>query len=348
MRQVRICIYGGTDLDDTAHAFISALSYQILNSMAAVIVTGGFKLDDNNPNAISTDMAALEGAVSYANDTGTELKDCYEAWIPEPTLDSRSDNKEAERMTEQDGVTLRVMKGRTPLGRRLAMVAGVDFIVTISGKVHTEVVIEQSLELGLPVLPIPEAGGDSKDAIEKHGDRIAAAFEPGALKQCLDLVKQNIGADPNTAARAVVELIGKAKLGRCLILLPYDDEHNATYPLIEKAVSRHMVPLRLDRLPRSDAIYSSFADSIRSSAAVTADITVLNDNVMYEIGYAHGLGLKPLLYTRTAARLDDLPVYFRTLNVRLASDENPLDVLIDEYLTSFQAARGIHQANKSL
>ena len=242
MRQVRICIYGGTDLDDTAHAFISALSYQILNSMAAVIVTGGFRLDDNNPNAISTDMAALEGAVSYANDTGTELKDCYEAWIPEPTLDSRSDNKEAERMTEQDGVTLRVMKGRTPLGRRLAMVAGVDFIVTISGKVHTEVVIEQSLELGLPVLPIPEAGGDSKDAIEKHGDRIAAAFEPGALEQCLDVVKQSIAADPNTAARAVVELIGKAKLGRCLILLPYDEEHNATYPLIEKAVARHMVP----------------------------------------------------------------------------------------------------------
>ncbi|HEY6243735.1 MAG TPA: hypothetical protein VIX17_07310 [Pyrinomonadaceae bacterium] len=348
MRQIRICIYGGTDLDDMAQAFISALSYQILNSMAAVIVTGGFKLDDNNPGAVSTDMAALEGASAYANDTGTDLKECFEAWIPEPTLDARTDNKEAERMTEEDGVTLRVMKGRTPLGRRLAMVAGVDFIVTLSGKMHTEVVIEQSLELGLPVLPIPDAGGDSKDLLEKHGDRVAAAFEPGTLEQCLDVVKQNIAADPNTAARAVVELIGKAKLGRCLILLPYDEEHNATYPLIEKAVARHMVPLRLDRLPRSDAIYSSFADSIRSSAAVTADITVLNDNVMYEIGYAHGLGLKPLLYTRKAGRLDDLPVYFRTLNVRLASDENPLDVLIDEYLTSFQAARGIHQANKSL
>src|ERR1051325_7299119 len=128
MRQIRICIYGGTDLDDMAQAFISALSYQILNSMAAVIVTGGFKLDDNNPGAVSTDMAALKGASAYANDTGTDLKECFEAWIPEPTLDARTDNKEAERMTEEDGVTLRVMQGRTPCGRRLRWVAGVDFI----------------------------------------------------------------------------------------------------------------------------------------------------------------------------------------------------------------------------
>lgn len=343
MRQVRICIYGGTDLDGMPTDFISALSYQILDSMPAVIVTGGFKYDHHKSQAISTDAAALTGALGYANENGVDLKECYEAWIPEPTLDVRSDKKEPERMNETDGVTVRVMKGRTPLGRRLAMVAGVDFVVTISGKVHTEVVIEQSLELGLPVLPIPDAGGDSRDLLNKHRPRIAAAFEAGALDQCLHLVKEHIATDPKAAARAVVELIGKAKLGKCLILLPYDNEHNATYPVIEQAVGRHMIPLRLDRLPRSDAIYSSFADSIRSSAAVIADITELNDNVMYEIGYAHGLGLKPLLYTRISARLDDLPVYFRTLNVRLASDASPLDVLIDEYLTSFKAARGIHQ-----
>jgi hypothetical protein len=58
-------------------------------------------------------------------------------------------------MSETDHITVRVMTGRTPLGRRLTMVAGVDMVVTISGRQHTEVVVEQALELGVPLLPIP-------------------------------------------------------------------------------------------------------------------------------------------------------------------------------------------------
>jgi hypothetical protein len=83
----------------------------------------------------------------------------------------------------------------------------------------------------------------------------------------------------------------------------------------------------------------SFADAMHTSWAVIADITVHNENVMYEVGYAHGCGLTPLIYTRDATRLEQLPVYFRTLNVRLASPATPLDVFIDEYLRSLKATR---------
>ena len=89
-------------------------------------------------------------------------------------------------MTEKDFITLRVMTGKTPLGRRLAMFAGVDVVVTISGKQHTEVIVEQALELGVPVLPIPDAGGDSRDLLVKYWKQIAGSFDPGALEQCLD------------------------------------------------------------------------------------------------------------------------------------------------------------------
>jgi len=127
------------------------------------------------------------------------------------------------------------------------------------------------------------------------------------------------------------------------VLLPYDDQHDSLYTsLIEPTVARHMIPVRLDRLPRSEAIYTSFADAVGSSTAVIADITLLNENVMYEVGYAHGRGLTPLIYTRDAARLEQLPVYFRTLNVRLASQATPVDILIDDYLRSFKAGR-VHQ-----
>jgi hypothetical protein len=128
------------------------------------------------------------------------------------------------------------------------------------------------------------------------------------------------------------------------VLIPYDDEHDSLYTsTIEPAVARHMIPIRLDRLPKSEAIYTSFADAIQSSSAVVADITALNENVMYEIGYSHGRGLTPLIYTRDAARLTQLPVYFRTLNVRPVSGTTPLNILIEDYLCSLKTTRRLHR-----
>ena len=95
MRPVRICIYGGTDLQVTPTDFISALAYKILDSMSAVIVTGGFRHLNKNPNAISTDVAALRGAQRYAAKHEIDLKDCYSF-----SLDRMSDNNadfEAEK-----------------------------------------------------------------------------------------------------------------------------------------------------------------------------------------------------------------------------------------------------------
>ena len=344
MKRVRVCIYGGTDLRGMPVEFISALAYKILDTMPAVIITGGFLHSNEAPQAVSTDAAALQGARRHvAEHAGIDLKNCYEAWIPEPALD-RSDLKGVVRMSQEDGITVRVMTGRTALGRRLAMAAGVDVVVTISGRQHTEVVVEQALELGLPVLPVPAAGGDSSDLLVKYRQRIAAAFDPGALDACLDTVSKMIGVRPDIAATAVVDLIRTAKVGRCLVLLPYDEDHNELYASsIEPAVAKHMIPVRLDRLPKSDAIYSSFADAMRSSSAVIADITLLNENVMYEVGYAHGCGLTPLIYTREPDRLDQLPVYFRTLNVRLTSAQTSVESLIDEYLRSLKTTRRFHQ-----
>jgi hypothetical protein len=82
MRRVRVCIYGGTDLQGMRAGFISDLAYKILDSMPAVIVTGGFLHSNEKPMAVSTDGAALKGTRRYADDhRGIYLKDCYEAWI---------------------------------------------------------------------------------------------------------------------------------------------------------------------------------------------------------------------------------------------------------------------------
>lgn len=348
MRRLRICLYGGTDLKGAPPQFIASLAYQILSSMNAIIITGGFKYSRKSPSARSTDSAALNGARRYAQEHQKDLKDCYEAWIPEPELDRRPDIGNVVRMREhEEGITVRTLAGHTPLGRRLAMVADVDMVVTISGSRHTEVIVEQALELGIPVLPIPFAGGDSKATFEAHRGRIAARFDAAEFERCLNTLERKMTSAPDEGARAVVELLCKAKVGKCLVLLPYDKKHNRLYKSsIEPAVERHMVADRLDHRPRSDAIYTSFAEAVRSSSAVIADITSLNENVMYEVGYIHASGLKPLIFTREAARLESLPVYFRTLNVKLASRTTPIGDLVEVYLRSVKDARGFPKQSR--
>ena len=70
MRKIRVCIYGGTDLQGTRTGFISALAYKILDSMPAVIVTGGFLHSNKKPKAVSTDIAALRGRAAMPTSTG--------------------------------------------------------------------------------------------------------------------------------------------------------------------------------------------------------------------------------------------------------------------------------------
>ena len=347
MRRVRVCIYGGTDLQGTPTAFVSTLAYEILDRMGALIVTGGFRHSVDQPNAISTDVAALDGARKYSEEHNCDLKDCYEAWVPEPSLDQRTDIGGVVRMTEQLGITVRQVLGTTPLGRRLAMVRGVDLVVTISGKRHTEVVGEQALELGIPFLPIPNAGGDSRNLLISHRQPIAARFHPGALDTCLQRIDETIEHEPRLAAQAVVTLLQTAKVGRCLVLLPYDPEHDEIYnAVLEPEVSKQMFAVRLDQLPKSDVIYASFAKAVDDAAAVVIDITHLNENVMYEVGFAHGRGRSPLMYTRDPVRLENLPIYLRTLNVHLVTDPTKLASLVGVHLAEIQAARAGSTSNR--
>lgn len=70
MRRVSVCIYGGTDLQGTPVEFINELAYRILDSMPAVIITGGFLHSNKKPKAVSTDVAALEGACDTHLESG--------------------------------------------------------------------------------------------------------------------------------------------------------------------------------------------------------------------------------------------------------------------------------------
>lgn len=339
MRKLKVCLYGGTNLDGVDPMFVETLAQTILSRLHAIIVVGGFKQRADKPSARTTDMAALEGARHHAALSGIPVSDCCEAWLPDPRLDGRPDVQGVVRMTAADGPRIRVVEGRTALGRRLAMVADVDVVVTISGKVHTEVVVEQALEIGVPVFPIPSAGGDSKDLLTRYEERIAKRFDTGAVQRCVDELQATYGRSVQAAADAVVALIQQAHVGRCLVLMPFDDEHKARYDqFIGPAIERRMTAVRLDLLPSSSDIVKNFEAEMTRASAVIVDATKSNENVMYEIGYAQALGYDPLLVVRDAERPNTGPMYLRTKNLKVLSDDGEWPALIDAYLLARKTA----------
>jgi hypothetical protein len=108
------------------HDLVSAIAYEVLRRMSAVIVTGGFLHSSKNPDTISTDTAALKGARLYCEEYGVELASRFEAWVPEPGLDRGPDVGGAVRMSEADGIAVRTLAGKTPVAQAQATAGHTD------------------------------------------------------------------------------------------------------------------------------------------------------------------------------------------------------------------------------
>jgi hypothetical protein len=325
MRPLRICIYGGTGLEEPAPTFVEELAREILDTIPSVIVTGGFLHFRDQADAISTDHAALRGARRHARTAGTDLHSCFEAFVPDPALDRNKERGGVVRMSARDGVNVRRMRQKSPLGRRLAMIHQVDVLVTIGGKRHTNEVLEQALELNTPALPLAFAGGDSAEFWTLYQDQVVHWFslddDAESVKRLDELTASAVGRDTPAMAKWLAGLIRQARVGRCLVLMPFAD-HDGLYRVIKEAVEDVMACERLDHLPGSYPIRSNFVDAVERSLAVIADVSDVNPNVMYEIGFAIAKGVKPMLFCRQGSPVENLPVYLRDLNIaRVASDD---------------------------
>jgi hypothetical protein len=342
---LRVCIYGGTNLQKTKAGLITRLACEILQKTDWIIVTGGYLLPetwDNNEPRISTDQAALIGA----KEAGKKLKERFEAWLPASHLD-RTDQGGAVRMSEDEhGVAVVSMEQRSALGRRLAMVRHVDMVITISGKVETNLVLEQALETNTPALPISfvedERGeDDSKDFWESRKDAVAEWFHLTEEDvNFLDaLTAENVSKNVAGSAERVLEILRKARVGSCLVIMKFDDSGKKLYSdIIKPTVSEFMNPDRLDERPTSGAIRSSFFDAVERSRAIIAEVSSIDTSpaLAYEIGYAHARGIEPLLVAEQIPK--ELPVYMRELNVKTYSSNNELKKLIRDFLEKIKNA----------
>ena len=105
-----------------------------------------------------------------------------------------------------------------------------------------------------------------------------------------------------------MELLGYIKLMQCFVIMPFAKDFNDVYDAIRLSihsvdVGERVICRRLDEVKAAGRITDDLVREISQSAICIADITGLNANVMWEVGFAMALGKPTLLMTQNLAEL---------------------------------------------
>jgi hypothetical protein len=324
-----IALYGGTKLNSKLQRFVRRLARDLLTQPDIVIVTGGFDRLTKEPNAVSTDRAALEGAREYLLAEGVELGERFQTWIPEPAKDREG----VIRFREGKVVEL---VGRSAQARRFDLAQQVDAILTVKGKKHTAMLLDMALAINRLALPLPFTGGDSTSYWKGNREQIVDWFKMGgSFAQGLENFSFDSATDTEVdeLSRQLARCVTQALNRTCLVLSAFRPESDVfDKTVLEPAIgSAGFTPVRLDRTPDRGNVAAIFLGRLTRSDGVIADVTDGSPNVLYEIGQAHARGIEPMLLSRSIldGRVwDRLPFYLREHKVEAADASTPEGVQI--------------------
>ncbi len=329
--KTKILIYGGTNIYGDIEIFLVSLVKHLLLSDEVIVMSGGFDHYIKYPGRKSVDRIVLETARKQIKPE--IFNNRFETWLP------LTDDREKKVVRFREG-TVKTVIGSTQ-ARRFNIVKEADAIITIKGEGHTRSIIELALAIDKPVLPIAFTGGDSGKMWKIYEDDILSLLPvPGSLM--VDLKEQHTGKKKLIAmGKAVAGFIKSAIPKKCLVLMPFSAVHNNFYdnalkPAIEKA---NCIPHRIDRNDAAGHIPALFQTSLENSHAVIVDITGLNPNVLYELGYLYALKKVPLIISRNETsgtiKPADIPFYLKQEMIINQTESKPGYEKIADQVTKY-------------
>ncbi len=134
----------------------------------------------------------------------------------------------------------------------------------------------------------------AQHAAEQHGIELLAFT---------DLVNRlPSGAEPLPALMPTEPPEQQRKL---FVLMPFAREFQDIYTLGIREIAERLnfIAERADEIEHNSDIMSVIESKIKTAAVVLADITGLNPNVLYELGFAHGCKKPTVIITRDIDRL---------------------------------------------
>src|SRR5215510_819597 len=273
MRNKRIVIYGGTDLDSRTSEYVTKLAYELLKNDRILLATGGFAKPRKGPHeGTSTDVSVLRGAEEFADDRNLPLKSVLETWIPEPTKDRR-DRGGVDRFRKGK---VEILHGMSDQARRLRLVQVADALITVKGHIRTALLLEMALAITRPALPLAFTGGDSHTHWNENRSyylsRLGVSEKQARHWEALNLHKTS-PAERSNSIRGVITALTRVIRRNCLVLMPFKRRLDRYYSRLEQVIDDlGFHPVRLDRDLYAGDIRETVRQLLRESDAVIADI----------------------------------------------------------------------------
>lgn len=133
---------------------------------------------------------------------------------------------------------------------------------------------------------------------------------------------------PKTAPETSTKSTNTTKHGTAFVIMAIDPEKPELVDVLQAIKESCKVfgieARRVDEIEHQDKITNVILDEIRSCEFLIADLSHERPNVYYEIGYAHALNKKPILYRRKGTKihfdlsLHNIPEYQNTTELKQA------------------------------